>query len=262
MRRTIPLALVALALAGPSRAADNEWTGFYVGLHAGQEDGDGRANAVMGGLWAGDAAAPSLAQALSSGGDASGTSAGVQFGYDHQFNSGWVLGLELDYQRPGVDESTTTVVSGINIGSATQFADLSATTRTRVDAAYSLRPKLGFATGKVLWYVTAGYSRRSVDVGSAYTFNVPAFSSSFSKAGGTSGHASGVAWGAGVDWRFAQRWSAGLRYTRNPEETFGYLPTTTARSGLYQLVATDDATEAVTRKVGGDSLSLSINYRF
>ena len=68
--------------------------------------------------------------------------------------------------------------------------------------------------------------------------------------------------GAGVDWRFAQRWSAGLRYTRNPEETFGYLPTTTARSGLYQLVATDDATEAVTRKVGGDSLSLSINYRF
>ncbi|MFY2764649.1 outer membrane protein [Arenimonas sp. MALMAid1274] len=262
MRKTLPLALLALSLCGQAIAAETHWTGFYFGLNAGHSGGDDRTDAALSGLWTGDMAAPSLAQALSVDGDVSGNSVGLQVGYDHQFANGWLLGVELDYQRPGIDETTTTVISNINIGSATQFADLRATSRLRSDDAWSLRPRLGYVTGKALWYITAGYSRRSWDVASDYTFNVPAFSSSFSKAGGDSGTANGLVWGAGVDWRFADRWSAGLRYTRTREESFDYAPTTTTRSGLYLLVPTDTAIEEISRKVQADNLSLTLNYRF
>jgi outer membrane immunogenic protein len=260
--KTLLFVLASLAFTGSAQAAENEWTGFYMGLSAGQNGGDAQSSAALSGLWAGDLAAPSVSDGLSTNNSFSGTSVGIQFGYDHQFSNHWLVGIEADYQKLNADDSTTEIIPAIDIGAATQRANLQATTRTEIDKAYSIRSKLGYTTENVLWYATAGYARSSVDASSAYIFDIPAFISSFSKAGGSSGNASGLIWGAGVDWRFADHWSAGLRYTRSKRESFSYVPATTARAGFYLLAPTDTAVEQVRQDVEYDNVSLSINYRF
>jgi len=260
VRKTLLSLAVLLGCCGVAHAEENDWSGFYLGANVGRTAGDAESRAVLSGLWTGDVAASPVAQGLSAGYEPSGVSTGIQFGYDHQFPNRWVVGVEADYMQPGADESVVESAT-IDIGGGTQ-ANLQATTSADIDRAYSIRSKLGYAAGNVLWSLTAGYARTSADVRSAYTFTVPSLSSSFSKAGGESLTSSGFVWGAGVDWRFAPHWNAGLRYTRSKGDSVTYSPITTSRTGLYTLVVTDNAVERISHSVEHDNLSLSINYRF
>jgi opacity protein-like surface antigen len=256
----LALALSGTAMPATAMAEDGDWTGFRVGLDVGQTRGDVRSDAALSGLWDGDMAAPIVADALSGDASASATGFGLRVGYDHQFANRWVVGIEADYRQPGVDESTSRTAT-LDLGEG-GVADLRATTSTTIDRAYSIRPRVGYAAGDLLWYVSAGYARTTAEARSNYEYAIPALSSSFRKNGGASISSGGVVWGVGLDWRFSEHWDAGLRYSRSKGESAGYTLSTVSADGLYVGAPLDLAVERVSQRFDYDDIALSINYRF
>jgi high affinity Mn2+ porin len=184
--------LGALALADPALAADlpikapamksiYDWTGFYVGAHAGFSRG--ASNAVLT-----DPAASTARNVFN------GMIGGVQAGYNYQLASGLLLGVEADISFPNFLTSNSVVSSLATERSAvTEQWDYVATARGRV----------GYATGSWLFYATAGLAW------AGERFRDPPAIGNDDKILHTR---LGWAAGAGVEYGFAPHWSVKLDY--------------------------------------------------
>ena len=129
-----PAGAADLALKAPARQAIFDWTGFYVGAHAGFSRGS--SNAVL---------ADPVANTTSNVFD--GMIGGVQAGYNYRLTSGLLLGIEADISLPNYLTSNSVVSSIATARSAvTEQWDYVATARGRV----------GYAAGSWLFYLTGG----------------------------------------------------------------------------------------------------------
>jgi len=188
------LGLGVLALDSPAIAADVrlpvkaphiqsvfDWTGFYIGAHAGF--GRGSSSAVL--------TDPAI---TASSGSFGGVIGGVQAGYNVQLSSGIVLGAEADITFP-------------NYLASNSIAALLATPRSEVveqlDYAGSLRGRIGYASGHWLAYATGGLAW----AGERFV-NTPAIGSEEKELNVRLGWAAG----AGVEYAFAPHWSLRLEY--------------------------------------------------
>ena len=188
------LGLGMLALDSPAIAADVrlpvkaphiqsvfDWTGFYIGAHAGF--GRGASSAVL--------TDPAI---TASSGSFGGVIGGVQAGYNVQLSSGIVLGAEADITFP-------------NYLASNSIAALLATPRSDVveqlDYAGSLRGRIGYASGHWLAYATGGLAW----AGERFV-NTPAIGSEEKELNIRLGWAAG----AGVEYAFAPHWSLRLEY--------------------------------------------------
>jgi high affinity Mn2+ porin len=188
------LGLGVLALDSPAIAADVrlpvkaphiqsvfDWTGFYIGAHAGF--GRGSSSAVL--------SDPAI---TASSGSFGGMIGGVQAGYNVQLSSGIVLGAEADITFP-------------NYLASNSIAALLATPRSDVveqlDYAGSLRGRIGYASGHWLAYATGGLAW----AGERFV-NTPAIGSEEKELNVRLGWAAG----AGVEYAFAPHWSLRLEY--------------------------------------------------
>ena len=126
--------------ARPAVQAAWDWTGFYLGGHAGYGWGrDPMSDAIFGEKGADEA--------LRAGVDSRGFVAGFQAGANWQTGA-WVSGLEIDLSGTGIKGSTTTVAAD---GSATL------TSTDRFDLLGSARVRLGYLPWpSVLLYGTGG----------------------------------------------------------------------------------------------------------
>jgi outer membrane immunogenic protein len=145
------------------------WTGFYVGAHLGGAFGSNFRNDVGYGL-----------------GGSSGFLAGVQAGYDYQFNR-VVLGVAGDLTYSTVSR---------------RYIDLTPSDiRAKQDWSGSLRARLGYAVqDNMLLYVTGGLALGNVRLNDAVL--------------GTSQSRTAFGWtiGAGGEYKFTQNWSGLLEY--------------------------------------------------
>lgn len=257
------LSLIALACTtAEARAADRDWSGFHVGLGVAQTRGDVDTEGALGGQWNGYPGAAQAAEALNADGSLSGSGAGIQFGYDHQFADRWVVGVAVDYTQPGA-ESTVTRTAAYPGGGEDAPSSIRASSVIELGRAYSVRSRVGYATGRMLWYTTAGYASTSADAHTTLDYAVPLTNSAFGKRGSASITSRGVVWGAGVDWRFAQHWDAGLRYTRSSGgDSADYTLTTVSRSGQFTVQPPEAFAERVAQRIDHDSIALTVNYRF
>ena len=188
------LGLGMLALDSPAIAADVrlpvkaphiqsvfDWTGFYIGAHAGF--GRGASSAVL--------TDPAI---TASSGSFGGVIGGVQAGYNVQLSSGIVLGAEADITFP-------------NYLASNSIAALLATPRSdvveQIDYAGSLRGRIGYASGHWLAYATGGLAW----AGERFV-NTPAIGSEEKELNVRLGWAAG----AGVEYAFAPHWSLRLEY--------------------------------------------------
>jgi high affinity Mn2+ porin len=188
------LGLGMLALDSPAIAADVrlpvkaphiqsvfDWTGFYIGAHAGF--GRGASSSVL--------TDPAI---TASSGSFGGMIGGVQAGYNVQLSSGIVLGAEADITFP-------------NYLASNSIAALLATPRSDVveqlDYAGSLRGRIGYASGPWLAYATGGLAW----AGERFV-NTPAVGSEEKELNVRLGWAAG----AGVEYAFAPHWSLRLEY--------------------------------------------------
>jgi opacity protein-like surface antigen len=254
--------LGTMAGAGAAQAADGGWDGFHLGLDAARVRGDASTEATLGGQWNGYPGAAKVADTLDADPSMSGTGLGLRFGYDHTFAERWVIGVEADVRQPRGEaaRTRTTTIPGSGENPTTQVR---ATSAVEIDREYSLRARLGYATPRTLWYVTAGYASSSASLRSEFEYTVQETASAFGKAGEASVSSNGLLWGVGVDWRFADHWQAGLRYTRaSGDQGADYALRTVSRSGQFTVQPPEAFTERVRQSAEHDSLVLSLGYRF
>jgi high affinity Mn2+ porin len=184
--------LSLLALDGPAVAADLpvkaphlqsvfDWTGLYIGAHAGF--GRGSSSAVLS-----DPAPAATSNVFD------GMIGGVQAGYNVRLRSGLLLGVEADFTFPNY------LVSNADISS---LATARSAVTEHLDYLGTARGRIGYAAGHWLVYATGGLAW----AGERF-FNAPAI-------GDEEKHLNvrlGWAAGAGVEYGFAPHWSARLEY--------------------------------------------------
>ena len=133
-------------------ALTSSWTGFYVGINAGGAWGDRSVDFAPNDLTAAGFTGPLPSVSFTS----SGVIGGVQLGYNWQFNSNWLIGIETDFDGAGIKGSST---SSINGGLA-----FTSTVDEHVKWLGTVRGRLGYLpTGNLLAYVTGGFAYGSVE---------------------------------------------------------------------------------------------------
>ncbi|MEX0347448.1 MAG: outer membrane protein [Rhizobiaceae bacterium] len=167
------------------------WSGFYAGVHGGWGAGDVNWVDTRGG-WFTSAAGITHS--------ASGDSflGGGQVGYLHHFANDLVTGVELSVS--GLDASTS-------VPSAEYPAD--DTLQTDVDLVTTATARLGYAFGRLLPYVEAGYAGGNVGITNISTFFLCTPPNCLFE---TKRWHNGFVFGAGADFRVTRNIMAGVNY--------------------------------------------------
>lgn len=196
-------AIASVALAGGAHAADLytpppvyppapayvfNWTGFYVGAHAGYGWGDADVKNKDDFLY-------------DFSPDIDGPFVGVQGGYNHQIGS-IVLGLEADVSWADIDGKESTEFAGPFFGDTT--------VKQEIEWLGTVRGRVGWAIGEIMPYVTGGFAwARSERTSSWDGGDFPGGASSPAKDKNTH---TGWVIGGGVEWAFTQNVTAKLEY--------------------------------------------------
>lgn len=215
---SVPFVLASLAIATPAWSADVQlprkaaapvvaaynWTGFYIGGHAGYgwSDNDVNLAFVDPGNIVGVArtiAAGAIPNRISL--DRSGFVGGGQIGYNYQFNPNWVIGVEADISFTDwkrTNTVTTNVPTFFPIStSATQDTDWFGTARLR----------LGYAASNWLFYGTGGVAFGETK----YRFSQVTIGGPINIAGTRSSTDVGWAAGGGIEYGW-DRWTVRAEY--------------------------------------------------
>ncbi len=158
MRRFSVALIGAVLLAACARAAyaappgpAYNWTGFYIGLNAGWGWGKAQETTTNSGL--GFAFADST--------HPNGLIGGVQFGYNWQVASPWIVGFEADIQASGQNASSTPINQSATLGNIVIFA-LVSDSNSHNDALNwfgTVRGRLGYAVWPgTMVYGTGGFA--------------------------------------------------------------------------------------------------------
>ncbi|WP_426613260.1 outer membrane protein [Bradyrhizobium sp. McL0616] len=189
MQTWVPAAIAAIVITGSVNAADlapvykappaapiaYSWSGFYLGGSVGVMWNDTRADPVSftttGVDFSGRQAVGQFPRF--DVGDTAFTG-GVQVGYNFQFGSNWVAGIEADINSSGLKKTDTRVFPATPfIGGGIIDANTESATQ-KLGWLGTLRGRLGFTTlnNRLLAFATAGLAYGKVD-DSIYTIGVP-----------------------------------------------------------------------------------------
>ncbi len=189
--------------APPPAQLAYRWSGLYAGGH-------------IGGAWAGNETwttsnelSPAVLFSPGSFGNQGDGSfiGGVQIGYNWQFHSNWVVGLEADWTKTSQHDKAGGPLPGTGVfPSGTYSTDLRRDTKWLA----SVRGRIGYATDTMLAYFTGGIAWGDLDY-SANAFNtvVPGFLSHPTSFGET---ATGYVLGGGIEYALDRNWSVRGEY--------------------------------------------------
>lgn len=232
-----------LVLLSSSAFADSptDWTGFYVGAHAGYVAGDADFSVNPTGAWN---AFPDQAAAVRAATNGSlnpdGGIFGLQSGFNHQLGI-WVVGLEADVS--GVDLSESRAGGPIPPSGVTSFSQ-----QAELSWMATLRERLGVTAGPALFFATAGaaFGEWDVFMRMAGGPDAAVFSNSTVQTGWVAG--------GGVEYAFTERLSLKGEYLfadfGNVEGQSAFFPTAPAFVNEHNI----DLSAQVARA--------GINYRF
>ena len=154
------------------------WTGLYLGVHAGIATGDADSTTLGGSA------------------DMDGWFAGGQIGFNWQaVGSPWVFGVEADIAWADIGDSVTAVVGPIGVIAATEL-DYFGTARLRA----------GYAWDRMLLYVTGGIAWAHNDV------SITAAGGGFAVGLSSDNTHTGWTIGGGLEWALWQNWSFKAEY--------------------------------------------------
>jgi outer membrane immunogenic protein len=207
------LTLCGLAYAGPDSkmtpavapTCPINWTGFYLGLHAGYGFGDGNIDVTP---------LPTAAQFVNLAPttfdpDVDGFKGGVQLGFNQQIGT-FVWGLETDFSGSTIDGSSTLSPIIQNNGTPFPGAGNNITVGTDIDWIGTVRGRLGFTPAcRWLLYATGGLAYADINYSGNTEFrpvgtvNYPASSDEVE-----------LGWtvGAGAEVALSQHWSVKMEY--------------------------------------------------
>lgn len=257
MRKIATISAFAVcAIASPALADDGDasWTGAYVGVNAGYTDAKSDQSVAIGGSWATEATSlqdfvtgfyPSQAKSQN-------VNYGGQLGYNMQTSSGLVVGLEADVSGLSGKEST---VRGPT--APTAFPTLTYTVANTFDpkVTYGVKAKVGFASGKTMFYATGGWGWTSADIAVDISSN-----NGYHKTAAFSHTFNGWEAGAGIEQRFGSNMSLRLEYVYTDQGHVTY--TTGYASGSAFAPPAFNYTETFTQDLTMHLVRLGVNFHF
>jgi outer membrane immunogenic protein len=214
--RKFVIAFAALAFSGTAYAADMplkappapvpnpswSWTGFYIGGNV----GGGTANTDS----TGTATDLGVTSTFSDTFKLSGAVGGGQIGANYQITNNWVVGIEADVDWANLSNtgSVCTVSAGVTTGCASN--------NNRLDDFGTVRGRLGYAAGNMLFYGTGGWAWAHSSTAATLTCagaGCPTASLPFT-GGATSASATPSGWtaGAGIEWAVLRNWTLRFEY--------------------------------------------------
>lgn len=238
----VPRSPVAVAVSAPVF----NWGGVYVGANAGYAWGTSSASIALGGQWAteGQALRDRFSADGARGVSPNGFTGGVQIGYNYQVNQA-VFGIEADLNYLGLRRTGTVVSAGAPTYTFTR--------NVSTDMLITLRPRIGFAADRTLFYVTGGLAMSQV----RDNWSV-ASSGGYLKAANGSSFRVGWTAGAGIEHAFGNGWTAKLEYLYTDlggaSRQSVYLPGSTFVAPAY--------TEQVRSQLRFHTVRLGVNYLF
>ncbi len=170
-----------MPLKAPQLQTAYDWTGLYIGAHAGF--GRGSSSAVL-----------SDPAASATGNVFDGMIGGVQAGYNYRLRSGLLFGVEADFTFPNYLTSNSVVSS---------LATARSAVAEQWDYAATARGRVGYAAGSWLTYATGGLA-----LAGERFLNVPSVGNDEKILNTRLGWTAG----AGIEYGFAPHWSARLEY--------------------------------------------------
>lgn len=210
-------AALTFLLAGPAQAQEADWSGLYVGAHAGLTSADGSdsetvlfdtnldggfgdtvrtaagANAFSPGFCGGAASSPAPVTGCDE--DDDGFEFGARLGYDWRFGN-FIVGPVAEIARTTVKDSVAAF--------STTPAQYTLSRKLKSVAAFRLRG--GYAFGDNLIYATGGVAQGDMD----QSFNTTNTANTFVLRGDDK--ATGYQWGGGYERKIAPQVTLGLEY--------------------------------------------------
>ena len=220
------LALVALVAGSPALAADlparmyskvpapmlspaYNWSGFYVGVHAGYGFGDNDTVSTVGQPPLGTLPPTNIlnvtggARPGSVGLDRDGFVGGGQIGYNWQTGPNWVFGFETDISYTDFNTSRTVITSPL-----AGPGSLSNTFSSNMDYFGTVRGRLGYSWDRTMVYATGGLAYARIENSAQFTGTAGQLqfvaSSDRTKTGYTVG--------GGIEHAFSPNWSMKAEY--------------------------------------------------
>lgn len=252
MKHRLLILAASCLLSTSALAADGDWSGWYVGVHAGQGSADASARASLGGAWSIET--PELrtfvADTWSTRFDQDDSTYGLYGGLLHQFANGFVLGGELDHSQLHFEDSRATGQVGIGPTPALTYDFGNA---IDVKSKLALRARFGYATGPHLFYLTGGIARVESDALATVESN-----GNYLKRGAASETLDATEVGAGYEYDFGNQWSLRAEYLRTDVDDFrfdtAYVPGSSFTDPAY--------TESFRQELDFDVFRIGLTYRF
>ena len=219
MQKTLLLTGLALltVTVRPVAAEDIDWTGYYLGLNSGYNAGKSDAKYDL-----------ALFSAYPVKSHPTGATVGFQTGANYEFKNHLVLGLEAEISYADVSDTIGDVLSEAHSRPGNSI-------KTSTDYAFTVRPRLGYALGHFLPYVTAGGAGAEAKVAAT---DGPVSESDFQ-----------VGWtaGAGLEYAINKNWSIKAEYLHIDLGRHEWFGGELWRSGS---------------KLTSDSVRVGVNYKF
>src|SRR5262245_48972676 len=186
------------------------WSGFYIGGHAGVGWADSADTAFVG---------------------------GGQIGYNWQFAPNWLIGIEGDLSGTSFSRSSSTVTD-VDVGGGLV---LPITENATFDLNWlaSVRGRLGYTWDRFMVYFTGGAAWANVDFNQTASILGTQFGTATA-----SGTVSGWVLGGGGEWMFAPNWTVGVEYLHYD---FGDISGTATALGVSEAFSTNVGSVDVVR---------------
>ncbi len=267
MKTLLPTAVMSLAAVTGAVAADLpvytkappravfSWTGFYVGANAGVAiDGSAYELDPTGCFLTGcgfDGVAANPGRTFTGAFRQAALTGGAQAGYNLQAGAAWLAGIEADTNYNGIDESFSgRVPLGAPLVGTTPL-----TQTQRVGAFGTVRARVGFVPSeRLLLYATGGLAFGEINAASNVRFLV----TTDQYAGSASVVRAGWTGGGGVEWAFANHWSAKAEYLHVDLGSFSYVDACVTPTPVCGTPFPTYATHLTARE---DILRLGLNYK-
>jgi outer membrane immunogenic protein len=255
--RKLAAAVALYACAGGvafAQSSGTDWTGFYLGGNVGHESGssDVTTSTVFSptGYFA-SSSVPAIATAGAGNLSPSGFTGGLTGGYNWQRGS-VVFGLEADFDSLNSDD-TRSATATYPCCAPTAFT---VTERTKTSDLFTARGRLGLASNKSLFYVTAGWARARIKVDDLFTDTFATAHESFSD----SRTKNDWIYGLGYEHACKDNWSFKLEYLH---ADFGTVTGTSNNlTAFTPSVAFPSNTFTHTADLSMNLFRVGVNYRF